>query len=444
VRHVALAVLLAAAAVAAFPHLAGAQATAAPVVYEVPLTGTVDPFVARMTVRGIDRAESAGAPVLIRIDTPGGLDSSMRRIIKAIQTAEVPVICWVGPSGSRAASAGTFVLLSCPIAAMAPGTNVGAAHPVGLTGDVLSEKVTNDAAAYIRSLAEQRGRNADWAETAVRQSASISAEEANQIGVVDLIARDRAALFAAVEGRTVDTASGPVALHVVGASIKTVHLAIGEWMLHLLFAPDLAFLLFVLGIAGLVFEVMHPGISIPGVLGLVLLISSLIIFGTLPVNVGGLILLAAAFVFFAIDLQVPGHGIPTLAGIVSLVLGGLYLYDGSVPNARVSRWLIGVIAVAFAAFFFFVVRAAVKARRTPTTGGVASLIGADGVITEALEPTGRVLVRGESWRAAQPQGAHEPLPVGAQVRVRARRGLTLEVEPMTDGEPANAGRGSET
>ena len=180
---------------------ASAQAPASvPTVREIAITGPVDPFIARMAKRGIRDAQSSDSAILVRIDTPGGLDSSMRSIIKSIQQSHVPVICWVGPSGSRAASAGTFILVGCPVAAMAPGTNVGAAHPVGLTGDVLSDKVTNDAAAYIRSLAQQRNRNADWAETAVRTSASIPAEEALQMNVIDLIARDVDSLFAALDG----------------------------------------------------------------------------------------------------------------------------------------------------------------------------------------------------------------------------------------------------
>jgi membrane-bound serine protease (ClpP class) len=442
VRYFALALVLMGAALAVGGGTdAAAQpaATAGPVVYEVSLTGAVDPLIARVAERGIRRAEAAGAPVLIRIDTPGGLDSSMRHIVKAVQTATVPVICWVGPSGSRAASAGTFVLLACPIAAMAPGTNVGAAHPVGLSGDVLSEKVTNDAAAYIRSIAEQRGRNVDWAETAVRDSASIGAEEALRLDVIDLLARDKPALFAAVSGRTVDTAAGPVTLAVDGATVKPVHMAWGESLLHALFDPNLAFLLFVLGIGGLVFEVLHPGISIPGIVGLVFLVSSLIIFGTLPVNIGGLVLLAAAFVFFAIDLHVPGHGIATVAGMVSLVLGGLYLYDGSVPNARVSRWLLAVITLAFAGFFFFVVRAVLKARHAPSTTGVLSLIGVEGEVTEPLQPMGRVLVRGESWRAMVREPPAEPIPIGARVRVAAVEGLTMEVEPLVGTESEAAG-----
>ena len=430
--------LLVAAFMATGVAVAGAGSAAAqtsssvPTVREIAITGPVDPFIARMAKRGIRDAQSSDSAILVRIDTPGGLDSSMRSIIKSIQQSQVPVICWVGPSGSRAASAGTFILVGCPVAAMAPGTNVGAAHPVGLTGDVLSDKVTNDAAAYIRSLAQQRNRNADWAETAVRASASIPAEEALQMNVIDLIARDVDSLFAALDGRVVDTAGGPVTLHLAGANVHKVGLTFGEALLHSLFDPNIAFLFFVLGIAGLILELLHPGVSIPGVAGLVLLVSSFIILGALPVNIGGLVLLAASFVFFVIDLKVPGYGISTAAGIVCLVLGGLYLYDASVPSARVSRALLIAIALALAAMFFFVVRAAVAARRAPLWTDRKRLLGVEGAVVEEFTPVGRVRIRGESWRAVLPKGSAASVPTGTRVRVREMRGLTLEVEPVVD------------
>ena len=411
-----------------------AQTTPAPPsVRQIAIDGPVDPLVARMTKRGVRQAQESGdAAILLRIDTPGGLDSSMRSIIKAVQQSRVPVICWVGPSGARAASAGTFILIGCPIAAMAPATNVGAAHPVGLTGDVLADKVTNDAAAYIRSLADQRQRNADWAETAVRDSASIPAEEALQIDVIDLIARDVNDLLASVDGRSVATAGDSVTLRVAGAEVHKVHLTLAESVLHGLFDPSLAFLFFVLGIAGLILELLHPGISVPGVVGLLMLVSSFIILGALPVNIGGLVLLAAAFVFFVIDLKVPGYGVSTAAGIVCLIVGGLYLYDASVPSARVSRPLLFSIAFVLAAVFFAVVRAAVASRRAPLWSDTARLVGVEGAVVEDLDPVGRVRIRGESWRAVLPDGAPTNVPVGSRVRVREMRGLTLEVEPVVE------------
>jgi membrane-bound serine protease (ClpP class) len=442
VAFVALALSVAAVAVGG-SGTAGA-ADARPVVYEVPITGVVDPLVARMVSRGIGQArDHHAAAVLVRIDTPGGLDSSMRSIIKAIQRSRVPVICWVGPSGSRAASAGAFILIGCPVAAMAPATNVGAAHPVGITGDVLATKVTNDAAAYIRSLAESRGRNADWAERAVRDSVSIAAAEAVRIHVADLLAPDRAALFRAVDGHPVQTAAGPVDVRVVGASIHVVHLTLGESVLHLVDDPNIAFILFVAGIALLVLAAVHHGVHVYGAIGLVLVVSSLVVFSVLPVNLAGILLLIAAFVLFVVDLKLHLHGAPVVAGIISFIFGGLYLYNGSVPNARVSRPLIFVLAFLFAVLFFLAVRAAMKAHQAPVHTG-KPLTGARGVVLRDLDPTGVVRVNSEDWSARVAAGAPTPVAAGARVRVVAAKGLTLEVVPdETDGEAHGAEPGAE-
>jgi membrane-bound serine protease (ClpP class) len=413
----------------ALPPGAAGAAEPGPVVYEIAQTGTVDPLSAHHTERGIRIAETAGASaVLVRIDTPGGLDSSMRDIIKSILASRVPVVCWVGPSGARAASAGAVILTGCPVAAMAPGTNVGAAHPVGFSGEVLGEKITNDAAAYMRSLAERWNRNPDWAEAAVRRSVSVPAEEALRLKAIDVIAPSRSALFEALDGRTVHAAAGDAVLHLAGAHLVVVKQTIGEWLLHSLVDPNIAFLFFVFGIAGIVFEVLHPGVNLPGVLGLVMLVSSFVIFGMLPVNVGGLVLIVAAIIFFIIDLKVAGHGVPTAAGIISLVLGGLYLFDASVPNAHVSRALIVGVALAIAGLFFFVVRAALHARKAPVAAGPERIIGTEGVVERNLDPTGVVRAGGESWTATSVRGF---IPAGTPIRIVAVRGVSLEVEQLT-------------
>jgi membrane-bound serine protease (ClpP class) len=438
-------------AVVALFSLAGMGAAGAattpntrPVVYEVPITGVVDPLVARMVQRGIDHARDAhAAAVLVRLDTPGGLDSSMRSIIKAIQRSRVPVVCWVGPPGSRAASAGTFILIGCPVAAMAPGTNVGAAHPVGITGDVLSTKVTNDAAAYIRSLAEGRGRNADWAERAVRDSVSISANEAEQIHVADLLARDRPSLLRAIDGRTVDTSAGPVVLHAAGASIRVVHLTLGESLLHLVDDPNIAFLLFVAGVALIVLAAIHHGVHVYGAVGLVLLLSSLVVFSVLPVSVAGLLLLIAAFVLFVVDLKLHLHGAPVVAGIVAFVFGGLYLYNGSVPNARVSRPLVFGLAALFAVLFLLAVRAALRAHHAPLHTSQPAR-GSQGVVVRDLNPVGVVRVNSEEWTARLAEETSGPVVTGTPIRVTGREGLTLDVVPdVVDGSAPVAEPGAE-
>jgi membrane-bound serine protease (ClpP class) len=407
----------------------------------VELTGTVDPLSAHYVRRSIAHASTANAAaVVLRIDTPGGLDSSMREIIRSIQGSDVPVLCWVGPPGARAASAGTFILIGCPFAAMAPGTNVGAAHPVGITGDVLSEKVTNDAAAYIRSLAELRGRNAAWAEKAVRQSVSISAQEALRLQVIDLVVPSIPELLRQTNGITVQVKGGRQAtVEAEGAPLDTARMSAGESIFHSLIDPNFAFLLFVFGIAGLVYEVLHPGLNVAGFVGLVALVASFVILGMLPVNVAGLILIVAAIGFFIVDLKVAGHGLPTVAGITCLVLGGLFLFDASVPKAHVSRGLVIGVALALALFFATAVRAAMKARHLGPSAGVEIVVGATGRVTTALDPVGVVHANSEHWTARSRSGN---LAAGTKVRVVDIKGLTLEVEPVEAGsEPQPTGEG---
>jgi membrane-bound serine protease (ClpP class) len=437
VRRVLLVGLLLGVCAIGTPWPAVAAPERGPTVAEVDLTGPIDPLLARYAEHTITQANRAGdSAVLVRLDTPGGLDSSMRSIIKAILNSPVPVVCWVGPSGARAASAGTFILVGCPVAAMAPGTNAGAAHPVGITGGVMSEKVTNDAAAYIRSLAERWGRNADWAERAVRSSVSASANEALQLHVIDLLAQSRSSLLHAVDGRTVRTAGGDVRLHVVGAHLTVSHPTITETLLHALIDPNFAFLFFILGIVGMVSVIIHPGVHILGVVGLVLFVVSLIAFGMLPVTIAGLVLLAASDVFFIVGLKLHGRGVPEVAAVACLVLGGLFLFNPSVPNARVSRVLIAVVAVAVTAFFVFVMRAVMRARFTPVRTSSQVLVGSDGVVVRALDPEGVVRVRGEAWTARSAAGRVEE---GSRVRVVAVKGLTVEVVPEPAPEQSEVG-----
>ena len=415
------------------PFAPQAAAQSEPTVVQINQTGTVDPLSAHYVERVLgDAGRRHVEAVVVRIDTPGGLGSSMREIIEAIQASEVPVLCWVGPPGARAASAGTFILISCPFAAMAPGTNVGAAHPVGITGDVLPEKVTNDAAAYIRALAQANGRNANWAEKAVRDSVSITADEAKRLEVIDLVVPSIRELLRQTNGLTIPTAGGErsATLETEGATIEVAPMSLGESIFHTLIDPNLAFLLFVFGIVGIVYEVLHPGLNLAGVLGFIMLVASFVIVGMLPVNVAGLVLIMAAIAFFVLDLKVTGHGLPTFAGIACLVLGGLFLFNPSVPKAHVSRPLIVGVAIALGLFFAFVVRAAFKARHLGPGVGVETLVGATGVVTKTLDPLGVVLVRAEQWSARSKGGK---LAEGTKIRVVRVDKLTLEVEPAQAG-----------
>jgi membrane-bound serine protease (ClpP class) len=425
-------VLAAAALVAAAAPAAAAGSP--PVVRELRLDGAVDPFVAGYLERGIADANRAGdAAVLLVIDTPGGLDSSMRRIVRAIRTSRVPVVCWTGPAGARAASAGTFIMLACPRNAMAHGTELGAAHPVGVAGAIEQAKVTNDAAAFIHSLAEQTGRDAAWAERAVRDSATLSAEQATSRSprVADLLADSPAAVLGAVDGQTVTTAAGAVSLHTAGAILQPRDPGLGVALLHGLIDPNLAFVFFYLGLVLLVIELLHPGVSVPGVLGTILLVVSVVAFGMLPVQLGGVVLLAASVVLLLLELKHPGVGLPLVGGLACLLLGGLLLFDPAAPDVRVSRWLLGGVAAALAAFFGLVVRAALEARHLPArTTGPDALVGDVGVTVGRLAPHGEVRVGRQRWSA---ESAGAAIPAGSPVRVVGRHGLHLIVEP---GPPA--------
>ncbi|HEX5901976.1 MAG TPA: nodulation protein NfeD [Actinomycetota bacterium] len=408
------------------PGASGQAAT--PTVVELRIDGVVDPFIANYVEGGISSAaDEDAAAVLITLDTPGGLDSSMREITQAILNSEIPVIGYVSPQGARAASAGTFILLSTNIAAMAPATNVGAAQPVGLSGAVASEKAVNDAAEYIVSIAEQRDRNAEWAESAVRDAESVSAEQALELGVIDLIASDVPTLLRDVDGTTVDVAGDEtVTLDLTGATVQQEDLGAFAGFLHGLLDPNLAFLFFWLGLALIVAEFFIPG-GVAGTLGVLMLVSSLVALGMLPVQLIGVVLLVASVVFFVLELLHPGVGLPAIAGVISLVLGGLFLFDTSVPGVSVS-WLVIVPVAGFAVLFFLiVVRKAMQLRHWEVTTRDEQLVGAEGTVVQTLDPTGVVKVAAEEWSARTVRGTPRR---GDKVRVVRMEGLTLEVEPV--------------
>jgi membrane-bound serine protease (ClpP class) len=404
-------------------------------VVELSLTGVVDPFTANYVRDGIAGAQEQGASaVLLTIDTPGGLDSSMREIVHAILTADVPVICYVSPSGSRAASAGTFILEACPVAAMAPGTEVGAAHPVGVAGAIEEQKVTNDAVAYIESLAQLRGRNDQWVAQAVRDSVSVPAERALALDVIDVVSPNTAALLSTVDGTEVTVGGGrQVTIHVAGATTSSVGMGLGARILHSLLTPDFAFIFFYLGLGLIVLELLHPGISVPGILGTLSLIAAFASFGALPVQLLGVALLLASAGFFLLELKHPGLGAFTVGGAVTLVLGGLTLFDPAVPNARVSPWLIATVALVLIGFFATVVTAAISARRIPKRSPSSQLLGSVGLVTSTLDPEGIVRVGGEEWTAWSESGI---VPKDASVRIEAVDGLRLKVGWIDESAPA--------
>lgn len=392
--------------------------------------GVINPVAAEYINHVLAVAQEAGAAaVVLRLDTPGGLDTSMRLIIKDITASPIPVIVYVSPSGGRAASAGVFILYAAHIAAMAPGTNVGAAHPVAMGGGemdaVMKAKVENDAAAYIKSIAEKRGRNAQWAEDAVRKSLSVTEKEALTLKVIDLVAEDLPSLLAAVDGREVVTGAGKVVLRTKGAPVTETVMG---WRLDALKAlsdPNIAFILMTLGTIGLIAELYNPGAILPGIVGAISLILAFYSLQTLPINYAGVLLILLGIVLFILEIKVVSYGLLSLGGIASMVLGGLMLVKTDVPFLKVSLSVIIPTVVTFGGLFLAVTWLAVKSHRRRPVTGVESMVGTIAVAKTELAPHGKVLLQGELWDAV----SEEPIREGEEVEVKTVSGLTLTVQP---------------
>jgi membrane-bound serine protease (ClpP class) len=402
-------------------------------VMQLELTGVVDPFMADYVRGAIQDANADGSPaVLLTIDTPGGLGSSMDEITQAILGSSVPVICYVSPEGARAASAGAFILMSCPVAAMAPGTNVGAATPVGISGLTLQKKVTNDAAASIRTMAQTYGRNEQVAESFVLDATSITATEALDENVIDLIEPNVDALLTAVSGTTVTLGDGSTTTIPDLTSLDLVERSMspGAGFLHDLFDPNLAFIFFWVGLLLIVIELIVPGHIFAGTIGTVLLLTSFVSFGFLPVRLIGVVLLIASVVFFVLEVKAPGLGIWSIAGLICLVAGGLLLYDGS-GGVHVSPWVLIAVGGLVALFFGVAVSKLLAIRHLPPVPhGADALIGKEGVVISAgLGPDGVVRVGSEEWGAVSSAG---PLRGDTRIRVTGLNGLVLTVEPLID------------
>jgi len=402
-------------------------------VYVIRIEGVIGPVTSKYFLNSLRRATAEGAECLVmELDTPGGLDESMRDMVKAILKSEIPVVVYVSPSGARDASAGVFVTLAAHVAAMAPGTNIGAAHPVELgkeSSDEMKQKITNDAAAYIKSIAKTRGRNEEWAEMAVRESVSDTEEEALRKNVIDLVAGSLEELLDEIDGREVVVEGGRVILETEDAATTRVSMSPRENMLSRLANPNIAFILMMLGFYGLFFELSHPGAIFPGVVGGICIILAFFAFQTLPINYAGVLLIILGLGLFIMEALTPTYGPLAIGGVVSLVLGATMLVDTDLPFLRVSWSVIIPIVLVTAGFFVFGLGMVVRAqRRKPTTGRRGML----GLVADVRTPTdrkgGQVLVHGELWSAV----SGEKLKKGDKARVVGVEGLTLRVEGVKE------------
>jgi membrane-bound serine protease (ClpP class) len=406
-------------------------------VLKVVVNDTIQPITAEYISRAIDDASHRNdQAVLIELNTPGGLVDSTREIIEKITASSVPVILYVAPSGSRAGSAGFFILESVDVAAMAPGTNAGAAHPVVLGGgkidDVMKEKLENDAAALMRSVAAKRGRNVDVAESAVRSSKSFTEQEALSQHLIDYVASSEQDLFQQMEGKGFKRFNGQsVALKLVGSSVVPFEMTLKEHILAYLMNPNIAFLLLAIGALSLYIEFNHPGAVVPGTVGVVFILLAIFALNLLPTRFAALVLILAAFVLFALEAKFATHGVLTIGGIALLTLGGLLLIDAPIPEMRVHLWTALAVSVPLGFITAFLMSIALKARRNKVVTGAQGLVGETGVAQTALTPQGKVFVHGELWDAV----SSVSVPAGQLVIIRQVDGLTLQVEPLTAVQP---------
>jgi membrane-bound serine protease (ClpP class) len=426
----------------------------------------ISPVTQQYITEAIARSEAdAAVALVIVLDTPGGLLESTRAIVKRIMNARVPVAVYVAPAGSRAGSAGVFIAMAAHVAAMAPSTNIGAAHPVGVGGDggpikrlirrvrrdaaqdvkrpakgteeteeeiveesgPMADKVLNDTVAWITTIAKARGRNEAWAEKAVRESFSVTEAEAVRERIVDLIAADLPDLLVQMEGRRVQLPAGEVELATAGATLVTVPMSRREQFLAVITNPNVAYILMMLGTLGLIFEFTHPGIGFPGIAGLICLLLALYAFQALPISYTGVALLALGLILLIAELKVVSGGLLTLGGAVALTLGSLMLFESPDPHLQVSLRVIAPTVATLAAIMFFIVQRAVRAQGARVVTGPQGLLGEVGTASTALGPEGQVFVHGEIWNAVAPR----PVAAGARVRVVQVDGMLLRVEPLS-------------
>ena len=394
--------------------------------------GNINPVSADFIHNGIEKAKNENAEcLLIQLNTPGGLVTSTREIVSDILESPVPVIVYVSPGGAHAGSAGVFITLAAHIAAMAPGTNIGAAHPVTMQqiDTIMNEKITNDAAAFIRTIAKKRNRSMAWAESSVRRSFAYTETEALEDSAIDLIAKNEQELLKLVDGRTVELSSGAKTLHTASATVSTYRMSVWEKILDLISDPNITYILFLVGLFGILFELYNPGAILPGIAGVIALVLSLYSMHTLPINYAGLALIIFAVILFLLEIKIVSHGLLAIGGIISLLLGSMMLLkSGSSPDAvRISRAVIFSATAVTAVFFLFIIGVGIKAQRRKPVTGAEAMIGATGEVIDELSPAGTVKVQGEIWNAESVAGN---INAGEKVKITALKNMKVFVEPI--------------
>src|SRR3990172_237448 len=394
----------------AFLLMAAAPGWAAPSVLTVRVEGGISPITDRIVGMALDRAKAEQAQALVMLlDTPGGLERSMRAIVQKMLNAELPVIVYVSPTGARAASAGVFITLAGHVAAMAPATNIGAAHPVAVGGGEIDKesmkKITNDAAAFMRTIALERGRNVEWAEKTVRASVSATEREALKLGAIDLVAENLEDLLAKVDGRKVKTIKGVMLLQTRNAIVKPIEIGFRDRFLNVITDPNIAYILMMLGMLGLFFELANPGVILPGVIGGLSLILAFFAFQSLPINYAGLLLILFGIVLLIAEIKIVSHGILAIGGIVAMALGSLMLFEAPEVGFRVSWWVIVPMVGITSGMFLLLVAAGVRALMRRQMLGPSGLVGQMGTVRERLAPEGQSLVQGGGRRPGPPGGA---------------------------------------
>jgi len=389
----------------------------------------ISEYITKMTGQSVTEGANC---LIIRLDTPGGLDLSMRDIIKSIMSARVPVVVFVAPAGARAASAGVFITIAADVAAMAPGTNIGAAHPVAMGGgqmdETMLEKVENDAVAYIKSIAAKKGRNEEWAEEAVRKSVSITAEEALKLNVIDLVAKDLQDLLEKVDGRVIEKEGQEYTLHTRGVEVRQLEMGWRQKILNALSNPNIAYILLMVGLAGLYFEFSNPGSILPGVIGAISLILAFYALQTLPVNYAGILLIILGAILFIAEIKITSYGLLSVGGVISLTLGSLMLFESPEPYFRVSLNVVLPTVLLTSAFFLLIVGLAIKAHRARPATGMEGMVGLIGVAKSPLGPKGgKVFIHGEYWNAV----SDEEIQADDEVKVVEVRNLRMKVKRLS-------------